>query len=166
MMKRFRWALGSHVRIDPQAAGEELSAIEQEDGRIDAARVVQRAADKASALHKHFEWNDAVAGPLYRLHQARHLVLALRVEVVEPAPEPRGVSVVPVAEQRTVAIRPFVFTRNADGEQGYKSISKLDKVERAYTIQRARRQLQSWRDRFHELRLSGQFAKGFGTAGI
>jgi hypothetical protein len=59
---------------------EELTNLHaaQPDGVLRAETVVDYASDPATALHGQFEWDDAIAGPKYRVMQARQL---LRVAV-------------------------------------------------------------------------------------
>ena len=56
----------------------ELSRLYQAHGSLTAELVVRAAAEKDSPLHEHFEWDDAKAGHLYRLVQARTLIRDVR----------------------------------------------------------------------------------------
>lgn len=63
--------------------------IENEIARIEAAHngvlrpedVVVEAADPANPLHEEFEWDDAIAGPLWRVDQARRIIRAVQLNV-------------------------------------------------------------------------------------
>lgn len=57
---------------------EELDLLMKEgDGLLSPHRVVEFAADPETALHSKFDWNDATAGPKWRLHQARMMISVL-----------------------------------------------------------------------------------------
>lgn len=62
-------------KADPQKIGTALAKIaEQQKGRLTPPAVVEAARDVRNPLHKHFEWDDAVAAQSYRLGQARMLI--------------------------------------------------------------------------------------------
>ena len=63
-----------------QEAGE-LLEIEQAEGGIRTESVLLRAEDPNSALHKHFQWDDGLAGREYRLNQARRLIGKIKITV-------------------------------------------------------------------------------------
>lgn len=55
--------------------GRELERIRVENGGLlRAVDVVREAANAASPLHSHFQWDDGVAAAQYRLWQARQLI--------------------------------------------------------------------------------------------
>lgn len=58
-----------------------LGAVEREHGVLLAEEVREVARDPDSPLHRHFEWDDAVASEAYRLEQARHLIRSYKVEI-------------------------------------------------------------------------------------
>lgn len=70
---------------DAQVLGRELERIAEEDIPVTPAILVLRAKDLCHPLHKHFLWNDTVAGFEYRKAQARRLILSLQVVMVEPS---------------------------------------------------------------------------------
>lgn len=60
-------------RNDP-AIEAELLRIHDKYGILRAVDIVREAADAASILHPHFEWDDPTAAHEHRLEQARELV--------------------------------------------------------------------------------------------
>jgi len=50
-------------------------------GLLQPETVVESARSKASPLHSRFEWDNTVAGQLYRIHQARNLI-RVSVEII------------------------------------------------------------------------------------
>lgn len=64
-----------------QRYGEYLYGLsEEEGGKLYPALIVEKAKEKKSPVHDYFEWDDTVAGPLYRITQARELVRSIIVE--------------------------------------------------------------------------------------
>ena len=60
---------------------EELLRLEQDNGRLNPADVIEAAKDAGSPLHSWFEWDDTVAASKYRLDQARALIRSVKIEV-------------------------------------------------------------------------------------
>jgi hypothetical protein len=56
-----------------------LKTLEREDGSILPEDVVAVAENPGHALHSDFEWDNEIAGPKYRLGQARSLIRAVRL---------------------------------------------------------------------------------------
>lgn len=77
-------------KADPQKIGAALAKImDQQQGRLTPPAVVDAARDTRHPLHKHFEWDNAVAAESYRLEQARALIRCVNIvgdEKDEPAP--------------------------------------------------------------------------------
>jgi len=63
---------------------DEINAIYVENGRLTPALVRDTARDPDHPLHSRFEWDDTLAGELYRLEQAHELIKSARV-VYKPA---------------------------------------------------------------------------------
>jgi hypothetical protein len=78
-----QWKRGSRFTGSAEGAYKELEAVRKEVGHITAAAVVERARPKRNPLHRHFEWDDAIAGEKYRLHQARKLSHSIEVIYAE-----------------------------------------------------------------------------------
>lgn len=80
MAKTYAFRSGAHVHGDPQAVGEALEALQQDNGqRITARIVVDAARPDDSPLHPCFEWDDVRAAELHREWQARQLISSVRV---------------------------------------------------------------------------------------
>lgn len=58
---------------------EELLAIREARGVLTPEVVVEEATPPHHPLHHRFEWDDAIAGPLYRREQGAHLIRSVRV---------------------------------------------------------------------------------------
>ena len=92
---------------DPQVIGEALAAISDKlGGHLTPVAVVDAARDKKHVLHRHFEWDDALAADAYRLDQARHIVRVVRVED-EDAEGGTARAYLSISEKNGVSYRPI-----------------------------------------------------------
>lgn len=96
------------------AIEDELVKIADADPDEDlaVAAILTAAADPASPLHEEFEWDDSIAGRLYREGQARQMVRNVRVLVTV----------------NEIQISVPAYVRNADKsrkEQGYSSVYRV-----------------------------------------
>lgn len=69
---------------DPELVGREFERIQEENGSISAAVILESAAAEESILHPFFEWDDAKAAKGYRLEQARYLIRNIEIEIEKP----------------------------------------------------------------------------------
>jgi len=76
---KYRLSWNIEVTVESQEIGEELSKLKSKDGKLHTKAVVNAARKRSSPLHKHFEWDDNIAGDKYRIWQARHLIGAIVV---------------------------------------------------------------------------------------
>ena len=76
---------GSSLTLEQaQRYGEHIETlIEENNGSIVAAQVVDDAKAKSSPLHDFFEWNDKQAAIKWRLEQARYVMGAINVIVTK-----------------------------------------------------------------------------------
>lgn len=78
---------GKPKRLDAErrrVLADELAKVERDDdGRLHPEAVVEAAANKRSPLHEEFTWDDAEAGHLYRIEQARTLIRVVVVRYEE-----------------------------------------------------------------------------------
>lgn len=143
----YQWKDGSHVRLDPQIAGEELERIRVLwNGRLDSKDVVREARSEDSPLHPAFDWDDASAAEKYRVEQAKYLIRSIEVIVERPDEEP-------------TPIRAFVSVER-DNDRSYTTTAHAlaDEELRRQVLQQAWCELEAWRRRHAELI---EFAKVF-----
>jgi len=69
------------VRAITAEAVRELHELEANNGTLTPQAVVQRAKNKASALHDLFSWDDKEAARLRRLDEARTIIMSVRVQL-------------------------------------------------------------------------------------
>lgn len=76
---RSRYRLRRGIGVPADVAGDELERIASEHDGLTARVLVDESAPKDAPLHPAFEWNNAKAGDLYRLDQARNIIRAVHV---------------------------------------------------------------------------------------
>jgi hypothetical protein len=89
-----------------------LRAVERRHGGVSAEAVLTDAAAPDHPWHNRFQWDDRVAGRLYRLDQARDMIRRVRFEIVE----------------NEVLYRSCAYVRDPGAhpsEQGYASVARL-----------------------------------------
>lgn len=79
MSNVIQWKTGSKMRGSAEKVYEELEQIRKVDGDITPHAVVEKAKKSRSVMHKHFEWDDSLAGEKYRMEQARKLVRSIEI---------------------------------------------------------------------------------------
>ena len=80
-MEKYAWRPGRNFVAKPEEAQKVFAHLQYTVGLTPEA-VVNEARDEDSVLHRDFQWNDAVAGELYRLQEARKIIRA--IVVVDP----------------------------------------------------------------------------------
>lgn len=113
-----------------------------ERGLLRPKAVLEKAISPKSALHNRFTWDDTKAGRLWRLEEAKRLVVQVKVEL-QPDPE-----------RPPVKVRAFVSLANdrvAGG--GYRPIATvLEDVDlRGQLLQTALAELQTLQKRYRHL---------------
>ena len=102
-------------------AVQELKVLENRAGKLTPEQVVNAAADKSSALHSCFTWDDSAAAAKWRLDEAREIIRSVRIETV--------------IEERT--IRSVAYVHDPGQEQnaaGYINTMKVRKPDVAAVI--------------------------------
>lgn len=146
-MTTYRWKPASHIKIDAQAAGEELDRIKRgHNGRLDQEDIVAAARDEQNPLHEHFEWDDVEAATQYRLVQAGDLIRGIEIVFQRPDEEPKH-------------IRAFVNIAQNDERFYVATVDAMQDPElRRQVVRQAFAELEAWRRRHAELT---EFAKVF-----
>jgi phenylpyruvate tautomerase PptA (4-oxalocrotonate tautomerase family) len=103
-----------------QLIAERVSQLLAKHGRLAPKFVVADAENPKSVLHDQFTWDDSIAGPKYRLAQARRLIASVTL----------------VITRHTHVYRSVAFVRNPripPSEQGYISTEELCKPKNKET---------------------------------
>ena len=153
MRKRWKAAPGAMFKDEQaQAYGRQIEAIARRDGYVTPELVVEEAREESSPLHPAFEWDESVAAERWRMSQARnlmnHLVVVVRVDHTEK--EVKGL----------YNVRVVVDAESQETEPGYVTydVAVQNKGYREQILRRALAEMQSWRERYQELReLTGVF---------
>jgi hypothetical protein len=106
--------------VAPLSVREEIEIIKKANGGTATPEaVVEYAEDPSTTLHSRFEWDDAVAGHLHRLEQARH-ILRYKIKWAPPG------------RTEPIIYRPMIHSRSSGGYISalcvVKSNSKLDEL--------------------------------------
>lgn len=106
---------------EAQVIGSRLDEITRKlKGELTPQAVIEDAKKVSSPLHKHFEWDDSIAGEKFRMYQARKLMGEI-YEVV-------------VTNSTKNEFRSFVHVTNTDGKPVYVTVDTAFK-QKNYTVQ-------------------------------
>lgn len=136
----YQWKPEARAKVEAQVAGEELERIRTwNNGRLEAAAVVEASRDPGAPLHDEFEWSDRKAARAYRTEQAKYLIRSITVLAERPNAPP-------------APVRAFVSVKR-DEDRSYTSIGHAlsDDELRAQVVTQAWRELEAWRRRYAEL---------------
>jgi hypothetical protein len=75
--KSFKLLARASFDLNKKINAEEVSSELDKLPVLTPEAIVRRARDRSNPLHKYFEWSDTKAAHLFRLNQARHLVLSI-----------------------------------------------------------------------------------------
>lgn len=152
----FRWARGARHKVSAQAAGEVFSELE-ESGELTPEKVVDVSRPEDAALHKEFEWDDAVAAEKYRGTQASAMIRHIVVEVeMPPRDEEDGQARISYVEGDDVAedeqprielVRAYHPSHDGEAEKGsYESTMSIlmDDGKRAVLLGDAERDMRAF----------------------
>lgn len=136
----YQWKHGfPNRKVDPMKAGAQLEHIRRYRHIVTPEAIVEDSKRPDAALNPIFEWNNVVAGRLFRLSQARNVLQSL-VIVREDAPD-------------KPPIRAYVHLNgDEDADSRYEKIQVVmaDAELRRQVLQTAWRELQGWRGRYDE----------------
>ena len=140
------WKRGSTFTGDAKASYERIESIRTRlGGEVSADDIVQDAAKPRSPLHRHFQWDDAIAANEHRREIARHMLrsfVVVRDELKTDRPQ-RVYEVVRVAQPETPQRVKHVYRTVEDIMQ--------DPDLRAELLGRALRELITIRNRYRDL---------------
>lgn len=138
-MAAYKWKTG-FWKVPAEVAGNEFEKLEQSVG-LTAENVVAVSRPKNAPLHSCFEWDDAVAGELYRKQQASVMIAALTVSVESSSGE-------------QLETRAFV-TLTSRGEKGtFESVAAVlnDTEKTTALLDRAKKDAAIFRDKYSTLK--------------
>lgn len=125
-----------------QAYGEYLTKIQEEKGPLTPSLVVKKAKAKKSVIHDYFEWDDTIAGPKYRIHQARRLMNHIQVEIIDNG------------DKKPRAIKMFhnIQIMKESKDRAYLSLSTIINSDdyRKQIVEKAMVELRGWQERYRQ----------------
>jgi hypothetical protein len=146
----YAWRSGfPHKSVNPNIVGKEFERIEQQHGKVTPQIVVDASRDSSSPLHPLIEWDNTVAGALWREDQAGQLISAIYV-----------INVRNDTEEELPPIRAFVRITEAPAgneeltePKSYTAISRVmsDEDLRDSYRRQAFKTLAQWRDRYQDI---------------
>ena len=146
------------VNERPDDAGVALSEIErirEKRGEATPEGVVNESKPKRAVLHRSFEWDNAVGGHKHRLLQARQLINAIEIVVIDEAPDGSA--------HEVTTVPAYVSMTDDSGDTGrqYHPIDEVmdDDAMREKLLQRAWREIQAWKAKYEHLQEFAQISK-------
>lgn len=120
--QKYKWKFGKYPVTAAEAA-QCLAEIEAEYGYLTPDLVVERSKNSSFALHKCFEWDDAVAANKHRREQARHLIgdLVIVYPTADLQTTPREVRIY----HNIIAPEPDAQVQEYPSKTAYLSISRI-----------------------------------------
>lgn len=137
--------VGRVWNVSPQKAGEELENIEKRNGTITPQAVVDAARPEGSALHRVFEWNDEKAAEKYRLSQASTFIRC----IVRTGDKEDGA---PQVYRAFVNVNPNGDRQSVSGSYINVRSALSDSVTREIVLANAKREMQTFRNKYSELK--------------
>ena len=124
---------------DAQVIGEELMRIkEANNGLLTAEDTWEAARNRRNPLHRHVEWNTAVAAKAYQLDQCRELIRVIRVVDTDRDERER---------------RAFVNVTDRDKGRAYRDVGEIldSRALQLLVLVAAERELAAWEARYQDL---------------
>lgn len=117
----------------------QLQALYEANGELSPALVVDSATPEDHPLHVYFEWDNAVAGPKYRILQAEDLIRSIKVTYTDKRGEKQ-------------AVRWWHPVRNdAPGVYDPLDVISVNEISMAVLIRQADREWKQMKQRFGHL---------------
>jgi hypothetical protein len=79
-----RWSEGTTLSADPKKVQEELDSLKTKGKLPDLDKIIEKARDPKTELHKCYEWNKDKAFETYLRSQTRYICNHLRVTYTNP----------------------------------------------------------------------------------
>ncbi len=76
---KYIWRKGFYCKTSADVVGGVLEEIIEKHGSVTSALFLEESRDPLSQTHDLFEWDDAVAGEMYRLAQSRRYINCIEI---------------------------------------------------------------------------------------
>ena len=147
----YSWRYDPGKGVSADDFGKELEKIEKEFGDVTSERLVDTARDEDSILHCMFEWDDAIAGELYRRKKATEYICSLMIVPVQSnPPKVETIEIVEVPPIRAYANQKPSDMNSVDKSGSFINIRKAfaDEDTRSIVLMQAVRELQSFKRKY------------------
>lgn len=134
MVMVYEWKIGSRIKVNADAAGQQFETLERTGG-LTAERVVDANRPEDAPLHDAFEWDNEAAAEEWRKQQARHLIscICIKAETAE--------------DKHPQQVRAFFITAATDGYESTGSIMSME-VKRESLLAKALMELQAFQRKY------------------
>ena len=128
----YEWKTGFY-KVDAETAGMVFAELDNTVG-LTAKTLVEASRDESAPLHNEFEWDNDVAGELWREQQARTMIcnLVVRTEDKPDAPEVRAYVVVSDDNKRYENIHTVLQDEDKTAKLMKAAMRELIAFERKY----------------------------------
>ena len=132
----YQFRKGFKHKVTADVAGAVCEGLEKE-GKLTGEQLVEVSRPEDAPLHKEFDWDDAVAGEKWRVHQARQIINSLIV----------------IAPETNTEVRKFYNIQMSKDDRKYESIEAvMQRVEkRDILLRSAMRELSALRKKYAAL---------------
>ena len=132
----YQFRKGFKHKVTADVAGAVCEGLEKK-GKLTGEQLVEVSRPEDAPLHKEFDWDDAVAGEKWRVHQARMIINSLVV----------------IAPETNTEVRKFYNIQMSKDDRKYESIEAvMQKVEkRDILLRSAMRELSALRKKYAAL---------------
>lgn len=144
--KNFR-SKGAHLSEEKaERYGLELIRLREEANKsLKTEQIVNKAREEDSPLHDFFQWDDSVAGELYRRSQARRLIAMIYEVIIEEE------------EEKLIPLFYNVIIENEEGEQGEQGyVLNIEIIENKdyyeQQLKKAIREIKHWQEKYSTLK--------------
>jgi len=135
----YQFKPGSHIKVNPQVAGEVCEELAAKDS-LTAKNLVDVSRPENAPLHDEFEWDDSIAAEQYREVQARHIIRCIiKVEdnqkpvrsffnIEVRSPEYKHIDVILTSEDDTAKLLKTALSELQAFRRKYNRLTQLNPV--------------------------------------
>lgn len=132
--RKYTWKEGWNPKISAETVGNVITEIEEKNGVVTKELFLEASRPEDSPTHDIFEWDDKVAGELYRLSISNKVIIQLKVEI-ETGEDQKEKAYVPA----------FINIKSANEGAEYKNIvdALSEQETRELILKRLRREVEA-----------------------
>lgn len=133
----YEWKSGSRIKGNAQESGELFKQLSETKDGLTAETLLEANKPETAPLHNDYEWNDEKAAHDWRLHQSRHFINSIAINIAEEG-------------ETEIVVRAFHITTE---ESKYEPITAIIKEESKYNklLQTALAELEAFKRKYSTL---------------